>query len=148
MQSEIYDRYLTIIEENIAATQRLKREMNLLGTMRLLLVIGLITLWVLFGGKDWVFLTAGSTLFIVPFVWLMVRHNKLSDRKNYADALRILCENEIKSLDYDFSVFDGAADKADSGHSFSLDLDIFGERSIFQSHVFQFEVVEQISIEV
>jgi hypothetical protein len=133
MLSKLHDRYLTVIEENTTASGRLKREMHLLGTVRLLLVAGLIALWVLFGGWDWAFLTAGSALFIVPFVWLMVRHNKLSGRKSYADALRVLCENEIKGLDYDFSAFDGAADKADAGHPFSPDLDIFGERSLFQS---------------
>jgi hypothetical protein len=44
-----------------------------------------------------------------------------------------LCDAELKGLDYDFSAFDGAPAKADHAHPFSTDLDVFGERSLFQS---------------
>ena len=57
----------------------------------------------------------------------------LSSQKSYADALSALCNNELKGLDYDFSAFDGAPEKSSADHSFSLDLDLFGNRSIFQS---------------
>ena len=40
---------------------------------------------------------------------------------------------ERNGLAYDFSPFDGAPDKSSSDHPFSLDLDLFGEHSLFQS---------------
>ena len=36
-------------------------------------------------------------------------------------------------MDYDFSAFDGAPEKSSAEHSFSLDLDLFGNHSLFQS---------------
>ncbi len=41
--------------------------------------------------------------------------------------------DERKGIDYDFSAFGGASEKIDSRHSFALDLDVFGEQSLFQS---------------
>ena len=152
--------YEKTIEKNIATAGRLGRRIHMLGTLRLLLVVGLIALWVACGERGWGVLAAGSALFIVPFVWLMVLHGRLSERKEYADTLRELCENELRCLDGDCSAlpalrsvsssrlgklsnahfgsrsqrrFDGAPDKTDTGHSFCLDLDIFGERSLFAS---------------
>jgi hypothetical protein len=127
------DEYIAVIEENAAAAGRLGREMHLLGTVRVLLVVGLVVLWAVFTDRGWAFLVTGSLIFAVPFVWLMVRHGRLAERKDYCDALCRLCENEIRGLDHDFSAFDGAADLIDASHPFTLDLDIFGERSLFRS---------------
>ncbi len=129
----IRDEYTKTIEENVETARRLGRRMNLMGTVRVLLVCGLVALWVAGGDLGWKFLAVGAALFVVTFVWLMVRHGRLSERKDYADTLRGLCENELRCLDGDCSAFDGAADKVDAGHPFCLDLDIFGERSLFQS---------------
>ena len=129
----IRESYLKTIDENTATAGRLKRTMHTLGTVRLLLAGGLIALWIVFGDRGWMFLMIGSALFVVPFVWLMAWHERLSQRKDYADALRLLCENELKALDGDFSAFDGAADRVDAGHPFTLDLDIFGDRSLMRS---------------
>jgi hypothetical protein len=41
--------------------------------------------------------------------------------------------NERLGIDYDFSAFDGAPEKIDAHHPFSLDLDLFGSPSLFQS---------------
>ncbi len=100
---EIREKYQTIIKENTALSERLKRRMHLFGTVRLLLVVGLVALWIMFSGTDRMFLATVSALFIIPFIVLMIRHSRLSERKHYADALRLLCENEMKGLDYDFS---------------------------------------------
>lgn len=111
----------------------LRKKMHWLGTIRLLLVAGLVAAaWFLKGGS-WMMLGGAIAVFIIPFIGLMVYHTFLSSQKSYADALVSLCNNELKGLDYDFSAFDGAAEKSSGDHSFSLDLDLFGNRSIFQS---------------
>jgi hypothetical protein len=125
--------YRKTIEENTATAERLARTMHLLGTVRLLLVGGLVALWVIFGDRDWAFLATGSALLIVPFVWLMARHENLSHKRDYVETMRLLCENELKGLDGCFEAFDGATDKIDASHPFTLDLDIFGDRSLMRS---------------
>lgn len=70
---------------------------------------------------------------LIVFLALMKYHSRLFFKKKYCELLIGNAENELKGLDYDFSPFDGAAEKTDGHHSFSLDLDLFGDHSFFQS---------------
>lgn len=124
-------------QENIAAYTRridnLRKKIHLLGTIRLGLVAGLILMIWLFKAENLTILTGITLSFIVPFIALMVYHTKLFARKTYAEGLVQLCRNELNGLNYDFSAFDGAPEQSSSEHSFSLDLDLFGDHSLFQS---------------
>ena len=113
--------------------ESLNKKIHWLGTVRLLLFVGtLTTLW--FGREsDWTVIASILFVFAVSFTVLMFYHKKLFYQKEYAEAMIQLNTNELKGIDYDFSAFDGSAEAADSNHSFSLDLDIFGNQSIFQS---------------
>lgn len=127
----------TFYEEQIALHRArlnaLKRRMHQIGTLRLLLVIGaLIALWLLRAESN-TLLGMVFVAFALPFGLLMMWHNRLEARKTHEETLMELNQNERKGLDYDFSAFDGAPEKADSQHAFSLDLDLFGASSLFQS---------------
>ena len=116
-----------------ANREALKKKIHWLGTIRLLLfACALISVWFC-RDFNWLVLTGILFVFVVPFTVLMVNHTKLFYRKEYAEAMIQLNMNELKGIDYDFSAFDGAAESVDSNHSFSLDLDIFGSQSMFQS---------------
>ncbi|MDR0795663.1 MAG: DNA mismatch repair protein MutS [Tannerella sp.] len=116
-----------------AKREALKKAIHRLGTVRLLLFVAAIaTIWFC-RDYDRMILIGILFVFAVPFGIFMVYHTKLSDRKDFADANLQMDTNELKGLDYDFSAFDGAAEAADSHHSFVLDLDIFGDQSLFQS---------------
>lgn len=111
----------------------LRKKIHWLGTLRLVLAMGLIgAIWI-FKSENWYTLAGIVFLFILPFIILMVYHTKLATRKGYAETMALLCGNELKGLNYDFSAFDGAPEKISAGHPFSLDLDLFGEHSFFQS---------------
>lgn len=111
----------------------MRREIHLLGTLRLLLVIGAFgVVWAL-RHADWQWITLGVAVCVGLFAFLMWRHSRLYARKSDLERLIRLNELELKGLDYDFSAFDGAPDKIDPAHPFSLDLDLFGDHSLFQS---------------
>lgn len=130
---KVYQYYNDTIAAYTRRSDNLRKKIHLIGTIRLLLVAGLIAaIWFL-KAEGWMILTGAILVFIIPFIILMVYHTLLSSQKAYADALVLLCNNELKGLDYDFSTFDGAPEKSNGDHSFSLDLDLFGNRSIFQS---------------
>ena len=116
-----------------AEINALSRRIHLVGTIRLLLVIGAAIAIYLFREQSWTVLTGIALVFIVPFAALMHVHNRLFWKRSYAETKQQLCQSELKGIDYDFSDFDGAADEIDAEHSFSLDLDLFGDRSLFQS---------------
>ncbi|MCD7977375.1 MAG: DNA mismatch repair protein MutS [Tannerellaceae bacterium] len=130
---KVYGYYRGIVEAYSLRVNNLKKKIHLMGTIRLLLVAGMIAaIWFL-KDTNGLTLTGGILLFVIPFIILMAYHNFLSKRKAYAEGLISASNNELKGLDYDFSAYDGAPDKINGEHSFSLDLDLFGERSFFQS---------------
>jgi hypothetical protein len=125
--------YEHTIEACSARVADLQKKIYRMGSIRLFLVIAaLATVWLLRSQEVWL-IACSLGVYAVPFVALMVYHTKFANRKSYEEALMALCSAELKGLDYDFSAFDGAADKVDASHAFSLDLDVFGERSFFQS---------------
>lgn len=130
---KIYDYYNKNISDYSYCSNTLRKKMHVLGSVRLALVgLLFLAIWIC-KAQGWVVLTFTGILFIIFFALLMVYHNRLSAQKNHFDLLVQLNQNEVNALNYDFSAFDGAPDKQSSSHSFSLDLDLFGERSIFQS---------------
>lgn len=119
-----------------AGTERLgklKKSIHLMGTIRLLLVIGAICSVWFYRNENWQWLTCILLMYAIPFFLLMWRHNIMYSRKLYVERWIRLNLDELKALEYDFSAFDGATDKITGEHPFSLDLDLFGQRSLFQS---------------
>ena len=130
---KVYNYYKTTIEENSRLVSKLKKRIYMIGTIRLIIAVSLIVSVFtinLSGIANYIIITA---LFAIPFVVLLFITAQLTSRKEYAEELVVLCEKELKGLDYDFSGFDGASGKINSAHSFSLDLDLFGNQSVFQS---------------
>ena len=130
---EIYSFYRTKKDKHSETLQNLKRRIHQIGTLRLLLIIAMIaTLWFC-RDKELPVLFATAAAYMLFFSLLVVYHTKLHTKRTYEEGIIDLCENELKALDYDFSAFDGAPEQTDAQHSFSLDLDVFGENSLFQS---------------
>lgn len=114
-------------------TGSLKKRIHIYGSIRLALAVVWLVLFWIFRAEGWQVLTILTVIAGIPFTILMVCHNKLDRQRNYYGKLAGLNENELKALNYDFSAFDGARDKISPSHYFSLDLDIFGDNSLFQS---------------
>jgi len=130
---KLYSYYKENISSYNLKVDYLKKQIHLLGSIRLAIVIALgVTIWFC-RNESWQVWILLFVLFAIPFAALMLYHNRLSKKRDYAEATVRLNEKELKALDYDFSAFDGAPEKSQADHSFSLDLDLFGDRSIFQS---------------
>lgn len=124
--------YQAIIVTEQVKLDKLKSKIFKIGSLRLAVVvacaIGIYLLW--FDGTS-ILLCIVAT--IIVFLALLKYHNKLFIQKRYCELLIENANNELKGIAYDFSVFDGAEDKIDPLHSFSYDLDLFGNRSFFQT---------------
>ena len=129
---EIYSFYRGKKEEHSIILQKLKRHIYNIGSIRLILMAGMfVTLW-LCRNNGLPFLIVTASIFLFFFFLFVVYHTKLHTKRTYEEGIIGLCENELNALDYNFSAFDGGNEQIDSQHSFSLDLDLFGENSLFQ----------------
>lgn len=110
---------------------RLEKKSYLIGTLRLVLFIAAVVLVYMMTHQLQLLLPLLLLLF-VTFILLMKRHNQLLEEKEAEEFMCLIAVSELKAIDHDFSAFDGAPEKIDPSHTFSFDLDIFGEKSLFQ----------------
>ena len=98
------------------------------------LITMVLAVWSLIRGikmDSWIFfLLAGISL--VLFFILISYHKNLNDFRKKMQILVDITEHEMKSLDGDFSNFRNGKKYLDLDHEFTFDLDIFGEKSLFQ----------------
>jgi len=129
---EVKNSYKNRIDKEKATLSQLKRVIFQVGTFRLVIVlVCIVTCYILWSDTPVVLTVIGVCLVI--YLFLMKYHNRLFLQKKYCELLVQNAENELKGIDYDFSAFDGAPEKADANHSYSVDLDLFGNHSLFQS---------------
>ncbi len=94
-------------------------------------LVGFIALCI--GYAQGVFVICGILLFtFVPFLALVKLHNRLFHQKDWYEACIRHYQAELASLGNNNSAFDGGKEWIDTSHPFSLDLDVFGEHSLFQ----------------
>lgn len=130
--NEVQTYYSNIITKYQEEQDKLKKVIFWVGSIRLTIAIATIVgTYLLWGNTSMVITTL--LVFVVAFLALMKYHNRLFIKKSYCEQQILNAQNELKGIDYDFSAFDGAPEKTDAEHSFSLDLDLFGKRSFFQS---------------
>ena len=130
---EVYSFYRTKRDEHSGILQNLKKQIHQTGTLRLMSIIGMIAILWVCRDRELIVLITTTVAFLLLFLLLVIRHTKLHAKRTYEEGIVELCENELKALDYDFSAFDGGDEQIDAQHSFSLDLDLFGKNSLFQS---------------
>lgn len=124
-----YDQQIQQVNEEY---QKLKQKISRIGILRLLLVLGIILLFVWGGLKNPIAL-GGVVILVLIFLFLLKKHDALFVRRKYCEKKVEILKNELKGIHRDYSNFDNGQEFVDSAHSYSLDLDLFGDHSIFQS---------------
>lgn len=125
--------YQELIHTLSTEKNQVNRKIHIIGTIRLLLVIGALLMLYGFHQEGWHIIMGIILLFGLPFIGLMIFHNRLFFRRKYIDTQSELLVNEQKGLDLDYQAFDGGSEFIEGEHSFSLDLDLFGNKSLFQA---------------
>ena len=129
---DVKTHYIAVIENERKNVQRLKNQIFKVGTLRLIVVLGgIAAIYMAWGDTKIVVSILAVTL--IAFLFLLKYHNRLFLKRKESELHLKNAENELKAINYDFSGFDGAAEMNNNAHSFSLDLDIFGNNSFFQS---------------
>ena len=113
--------------------QQLQTRIRWVALCRTLLALGIIALiYLVFKHPCWL-MGPGLLGLLIPFLALLRYHSAIAKQATEAEGFILLCEQELQALQYDFGAFDGAPEKQNPDHSYSFDLDIFGEHSFFQS---------------
>lgn len=110
----------------------LQQRIYRIGTIRLLLFVAGVAGAIYFRHEGWMVVVPIVLVCLVPFLILIKVHNRLFYVKDYTENLLTINRNELSAIDYKTDCFDGGKDFQDPSHPFSFDLDIFGEKSLFQ----------------
>lgn len=130
--NDVQSHYTKTVDKYQSRSNSLKKTIFQIGTLRLIIfILCCFAVYWCWGQTSTVFSIVAVGF--IAFLALMQYHNSLYKKKQYSDEQVKNAKNELKGLNYDFSAFDNGEDKIETEHSFSLDLDIFGKRSFFQS---------------
>ena len=101
--------------------------------LRVTLILLLFTLIYLLRNESLFIISLVTLLILITFISIVVYNNKLLQKRQWHTSICQLCKDELNALNYNFSAFDGRLDLVTPDHPYSLDLDIFGNKSLFQS---------------
>ena len=111
----------------------IKKKYNLISVFRFIcIVFFLIFGYYFFKSNNQLFLYLSISSFIV-FVILIRFHNKISLEKELKEAIISINKNEITFLNREQIPFENGSEFIDFNHTYSYDLDIFGNDSLFQN---------------
>lgn len=131
--SQLQALYRQKIDEDLIALNIIKRNIRFIGSLRLVTVVVAASVIYLYREAGSAFIATGILAALVIMLILIKKHNKLFRKKDYLACSIRVSKEELEAIDYHFSSFDGAPEKIDSTHAFSHDIDLFGNRSLFQS---------------
>lgn len=133
MINQIKAGYQATIKDNEILLQRSNRISKLISLLRLLVFIIAGILVLVFAKSN---SAAGIIISIISciavFILLIRIHTKILTDKKFQEAKIKINENELASLEGNFSCFENGTDFIDPDHPYTVDLDIFGEGSLFQ----------------
>ena len=124
--------YRSRIQKYIAEKNSLNNTIRTLTWTRLLSFLGAIVVFYLLFSLNVAAATLASVLIIGVFIWSIIKYNKVQRKKAFRERLAEINENEISALEGDIKKFANGSQFMDSDHSFSYDMDIFGEGSLYQ----------------
>jgi len=123
-----YEQQIETIEKEREILLKREKYLPLMRFISFILVLILFYKFLVVNEIFYLYLSVAALISFLFFTW---RDNLLKDEIERCDRLILICRNEIKSMDGDFSPFEVGDEYIDSDHSYSYDLDIFGRNSLF-----------------
>jgi hypothetical protein len=123
-----YQQQIVAIEKE---SEILLNKQKYLPLLRFISFFGILVLFYMFLVASEVFYVYLSVLSLLLFLLVTWRDSVLKTEIERCDRLRLICQNEIKAMDGDYSPFEPGEEYIDPDHSYSYDLDMFGRNSLF-----------------
>ncbi len=133
MNNNLHSIYQNLLHDYEQKLKKSKYSARLISILRLTVFIAGITLIYFFANAgSTVYLTLDIVLTIVFFLVLVKTHSLFLNKQKEEEAYIKINKDEITALSGDFSHFENGKAFLDSKHSYSFDIDIFGDGSLFQ----------------
>ena len=129
---QIITTYQQIIQKTELELQNARKRFYYISLLRLILFVGAVANAIIFWSDGWLCLSVFAILPFILFIWLVKRHNFWFYRKDFLKKKIEINEQELRAMQYDFSDFDDGKEFINPSHLYTLDLDVFGEHSLFQ----------------
>lgn len=128
----IIEKYTSLSDKHEILRSQLKKQTLLISLIRLLTAIcfGLTTYFYFKTDKDTLLLL--SFLAVVVFLVLVKLHGKISFKKKINNELININTDELAYINNNELKYNSGEQYIDTSHSYSYDLDIFGDKSLFQ----------------
>lgn len=128
--AQYYEQQIKHLTESITALQK-----KLVRTGLLRLISGLaivICIYNLFRTSGDLFWWAVAIILTIVFIILVRRSTVLRSKQIYQQSRKQLNLNEMDGLQGNYEAFDGGKELLNQDHPFAFDLDLFGDKSLFQ----------------
>ena len=123
--------YKEKLTEATAQYQKLNKQYNQMGLLRLVAMLLIISLVYQLIKAPSILMGLFCALAIIVFFLLIVKHKKISARRTIAKTKMRLNEQEIAFLEEHIFFTDNGSAFQQENHPYAYDLDILGERSLF-----------------
>ncbi|MEM6378920.1 MAG: hypothetical protein AAF705_11940 [Bacteroidota bacterium] len=130
--NSIKELYQTRAQEFQANAERLRSKYQRFALVRLLAFFGGIALIILIWQYSILGGIASIVAFLLGFYRFMTWHLGIKQEQEHQAALALINQNELATLDHDFTMFEDGAIYRDPLHPNSIDLDLFGPYSFYQ----------------
>lgn len=122
------------IETNKKKRDLLKAKINIISSVRLLMIIGIIIVDYILYRNNKVNIAAVITIILIcAFAFLVYYHDILFNKKKRAELFIKVNEDGLNRINNKLNnIDDGGSEYLDNNHPFINDLDVFGESSLFK----------------
>lgn len=129
----IRETYTKTVEETKILLAKVQQQIYRISSIRILLFVAAIAGVIYFWDAGWMAIAACTVATMLPFLVLVKHHNRLFYKKEYLEKKIEINQQELRGMDYDVSAFDSGEEFIDPAHLYTYDLDVFGDRSLFQT---------------
>ena len=124
--------YRALQQQQLAEHERLQRRYDRVALIRLGVFTALLILVVLAFNASFFYGLPAFLAFVAVAYAVVKRHATIKHEAELAAVRAKVADRELGALNHDFRVFDGGEELLDPLHPYALDLDIFGQHSLFQ----------------
>lgn len=132
LQTTIENHYKTLADTHKSKFEALSKKHVQLSIVRLIVMIAALALFFNYATKDSTISLIIGLVLVAAFVYLMKIHQQTAYQRTYFKTLQTINEAEYLYLTEQKLSFENGKDFQQENHAYSSDLDLFGDRSLYQ----------------